>query len=51
MLDRIFAFLGIVLLIGLSGIAVVTSVEVQSVLMLFATLFAFSALTRSKTEE
>ena len=43
MLDRIFAFVGVALLGGLSGIAVATSVEVQSVLMLFATLFAFNA--------
>lgn len=51
MLDRVLAFLGILLLVGLSGIAVATSVEVQSVLMLFATLVAFHAVTGTKSTE
>ncbi len=44
MLDRILAFLGVVLLVGLSGLAVAASVEVQSVILLFATLIAFTAV-------
>ena len=44
MLDRIFAFFGAVILAGLSGIAVATSVEVQSVLMLFAMLLAYTMI-------
>lgn len=51
MLDRILAFMGVVLLVGLSGIAVATSVEVQSVLMLFATLIAFNAVAGSKNTQ
>ncbi|NOT41276.1 MAG: hypothetical protein HOP13_12360 [Alphaproteobacteria bacterium] len=52
MLDRIFAFLGAVILVGLSGIAVATSIEVQSVLMLFATLLAYSVVaSTNKTRD
>lgn len=51
MLDRVLAFMGVVLLVGLSGIAVVTSVEVQSVLMLFATLIAFHAVAGTKNTQ
>ncbi len=51
MLDRVLAFMGVVLLVGLSGIAVATSVEVQSVLMLFATLIAFNAVAGSKNTQ
>ncbi len=47
MLDRILAFLGLALLGFFSLVAVVTSVQVQSVLLLFATLFAYSALASS----
>jgi hypothetical protein len=51
MLDRIFAFSALALLGGFSAIAVATSVEVQSVVMLFAALFAFSAVASSEVRD
>lgn len=51
MLDRVLAFLGVLLLVGLSGLAVANSVEVQSVLMLFATLVAFNAIAGTKNTQ
>ncbi|MFM9862146.1 MAG: hypothetical protein ACKVRO_00945 [Micropepsaceae bacterium] len=51
MLDRVFAFMGALLLLGLSGIAIATSVEVQSVLMLFATMVAFNAIAGSNKKQ
>ncbi len=47
MLDRVFALMGGLILVGLSGIAIASSVEVQSVLMLFATMIAFNAVAGS----
>ncbi len=47
MLDRIFAFSGLALLGLFSLVAVATSVDMQSVVMLFAGLFALSAVASS----
>lgn len=51
MLDRIFAFLGLALLGFFSLVAVATSVEVQSVLLLFAALFAYGAVASSEARD
>ena len=47
MFDRIFGFSGLVSLGFIALISVANSVELQSVLALFATLFAFSAIASS----
>ena len=46
-LQRLFAFLGAAILIGLCGIALMSSVGAQSVLIMFAAVIALSAVAGS----